>query len=778
MFTKRKLILIYGCSLFCHTCGRQGTGKHPSNPPALSDQLTPQVSRVDDQKTKVDFDTLPYKLAIDNDPACLSREDGSNLVDISSLTAKDAGWASLPSVREWPANSKLLSDITGDSEGSYDLSEIAVGVYGSQLVVTWEGNFNSDARFVWEFGYYTSRQDKILRAAKTYILVDQGKVFKRSSDTTTQLTSTQADFFSRGESHFLRISLEELDTVRTYPMWWIRGMVGPAKGPWEMSDSTQIQVFKSSLNPDFELFSTTTCHVNLPPPFDLKVAIVRESASITADATSGHLEEQLFTAYRNFVDFMFLKQKLNPKLRSKLPLFYLSSKELLPVTGLLEGSLGMPATMENNAKIYFGSVISLSQFTSASDSQPELLRIKEFIRVIARHFLISSWIAAPPLLLIPTAEFTFLKWAATYLGKKYWIDHILAQSRPFHNTDRALTQLTFNELEAKVSQESSSPLGITLKKIMEEKATMLAAIFAANMNLQDFWKLWISLDLQADQPPTPREISAPDSVPTFIREAALLFTKSPPPPFPWKTLHGWYSSGTYFPLLNPELLADLDFDGLPNYLEAQLGTDPKNIDSDGDQWSDGAEWVLDCSPISASSAPDFLVADGLFGDWQKLLPRRIHVDRGRSGICAKSADIQLYAALSKKDALMIAAVVEDFWTQGSQAHWEIDIDFAATEKRYLLSVESGGTVIQVDSVTGGQGNIPLTRSLFRTLPIGIGGTQKVLEINLKNTDFNPLVSFRSPESVRLRIRTIFSAAPGALQCDETPWFQPITNAAL
>ncbi|HAB16861.1 MAG TPA: hypothetical protein DCE44_10475 [Verrucomicrobiales bacterium] len=49
---------------------------------------------------------------------------------------------------------------------------------------------------------------------------------------------------------------------------------------------------------------------------------------------------------------------------------------------------------------------------------------------------------------------------------------------------------------------------------------------------------------------------------------------------------------------------DSDFDGLDDFLEAQLGTDPNSTDTDGDQLDDGTEYLGGFDPLSATEAVD------------------------------------------------------------------------------------------------------------------------------------------------------------------------------
>ena len=58
--------------------------------------------------------------------------------------------------------------------------------------------------------------------------------------------------------------------------------------------------------------------------------------------------------------------------------------------------------------------------------------------------------------------------------------------------------------------------------------------------------------------------------------------------------------------------ADADADGLSDTMEAELGTDPLNPDTDGDGWTDGDEVnVYGTDPLNPDSNPDTVVDDSI-----------------------------------------------------------------------------------------------------------------------------------------------------------------------
>ncbi|MEW5734292.1 MAG: hypothetical protein AB1921_05535 [Thermodesulfobacteriota bacterium] len=91
--------------------------------------------------------------------------------------------------------------------------------------------------------------------------------------------------------------------------------------------------------------------------------------------------------------------------------------------------------------------------------------------------------------------------------------------------------------------------------------------------------------------------------------------------------------------------ADPDNDGLPNYVESQIGTDPNDPDSDGDGISDGDEIIQGTNPndadTDADGTPDF--NDGCPSDPNKAAP-------GACGCGVADADTDGDGALDCEDA--------------------------------------------------------------------------------------------------------------------------------
>jgi hypothetical protein len=212
-------------------------------------------------------------------------------------------------------------------------------------------------------------------------------------------------------------------------------------------------------------------------------------------------------------------------------------------------------------------------------------------------------------------------------------------------------------------------------------------------------------------------------------------------------------------------VVDTDFDGLPDNYEAVYGTDPKRADSDQDSWSDLAEVINSEDPLQKTKQPNHIMPDGIFDDWLTLFPQKVHTDEGSSNVCPVAADIDFYAALATHDELMIGAVAREFWDDEPRALWEAVIDMPIAKRQFLISVPSDSYTTTVKDPDTGK----VLLTIERAFPQG----RKTVEWVLRRDQLRLDAGFDDPDTVRVRIRTLFHDADGKDNyCDETAWFAP------
>jgi hypothetical protein len=136
---------------------------------------------------------------------------------------------------------------------------------------------------------------------------------------------------------------------------------------------------------------------------------------------------------------------------------------------------------------------------------------------------------------------------------------------------------------------------------------------------------------------------------------------------------GWLSTEAFDENSHPRKLSDQDGDGLPQALEANLGTLDTVVDSDGDGWSDAAEFFLKADPLVKATRPEVIVADGSFGDWAELHPSEILrlTEHNQSSSCRGSSDIIAYAGQKQDERMVISFLTREAVEAGSV--WELEV---------------------------------------------------------------------------------------------------------
>lgn len=230
----------------------------------------------------------------------------------------------------------------------------------------------------------------------------------------------------------------------------------------------------------------------------------------------------------------------------------------------------------------------------------------------------------------------------------------------------------------------------------------------------------------------------------------------------------WVEDGPYDDLLGPNALADTDDDGLPNGYERVHGSRPDRADTDADGFSDLAEAILQTDPQVTSRSPVKLVPDGIFDDWLELLPKRLTVDRGHSGLCPKAADITFAGALATRDELILGAVAAEFWNGEAGARWEALIDFPAQNRQLLVTARGDAHEFVVQN--------PVTKAVLYTFRRAMPMGHQTIEWSLARQALGIDSYFDQGAEIKIRLRTVFTDPDGKdLFCDETDWFSPNIN---
>ncbi len=234
-----------------------------------------------------------------------------------------------------------------------------------------------------------------------------------------------------------------------------------------------------------------------------------------------------------------------------------------------------------------------------------------------------------------------------------------------------------------------------------------------------------------------------------------------------KLLSGWMLDGSYDDAYKPAILEDLDGDGLPLFLEEEIGSSPAEADTDRDGWSDMAEWLKKTNPVNSADHPDEIVADGNMGDWRDLIPSRIKADEDNATEeCQGFGDIRYYSALAHRNRIVIAAELKDAESAPAPLTWQIMVDLPQSRKKLMLASVSGSRAYAVFAGDEGQ---PVKTYYHPSL-----SGKKTLEVVIEAEDLQIHEDLTENHAVNLRITTLMQRNSQHF-CDDTPWFSPLIN---
>ena len=216
--------------------------------------------------------------------------------------------------------------------------------------------------------------------------------------------------------------------------------------------------------------------------------------------------------------------------------------------------------------------------------------------------------------------------------------------------------------------------------------------------------------------------------------------------------------------MEPTAFLDQDLDGLPDFLETAVGYSIRKADSDLDGWTDLVSYVRGLS--SGSNRPfSGIVADGFFDDWTRLLPQRLNLHRGQSGLCPEPANITHFSSLVSSEGLLIGAHSDRFPASGN-VKWEAQIDFTEIKKQLLLTTDSSGTGLSVSDA--------VSKKVLKTYPHprqqGTASIEWAIRFDDLGLDSN-LVKIAQKNAISQRLRTVYKADGKESYCDETDWFE-------
>jgi hypothetical protein len=741
MFTFKMILTILVLGIACNNCGGKGhivsvdesLYDYPPSPP-----IPPVIGM---QRTKVDFDTLPYNLASDNDPACKNVAVNHSLVDLGVKFQNIEDLKHLPVLESWPNESLLVSDISGDNDGNFDFNKVGIGKFKDDLIIVWNGDLNQGVTYVWDLGFFSSRQNSIHRVSKTYIRIAQGIVTLISGGESLTIDEKDWDFEIIKDRSLLRISMKYFDNITAYPHWFVRGFALKGKA---ILDSTSVGIFYSLLNPDYRLFELTTCWLNVDSPYEMPIVVLRDIGSISEEAESRMFEKVFLKSLRKFILTHFSSNEFIPKLKSFSRIFFITGKEIHPINYENSDIFPMNIDRKNDSIAYHGVIINMEALKAKNSPFPEHSAELAFNRAIGYSFLAQENEAHGEQFMKNFYLLTLMKAGTKSYGKRFLVDTLAS----------IIGNLNVNTLDQVFDEKN------------DDNLVRLMCLLEPHLKLVDIWRIWrIFNKTLYDEESSDERLSFFKTLIFYFKGESSIAVKN-------LDFTGWIEKGEYHPLLNPKKVIDSDIDGLPDYLEELIGSNLYDVDTDQDSWSDTSEWILDKSTINPLDHPTQIIADGVFGDWQKLLPRKIITDKNRSGMCNNQGDIDFFGGLAQKSAIVIGAVSTQM-TENTDIQWEIDLDIPANNKRLIFVRRPQSFYANLELLEKPDGESVLKKKRIFNIILGMNRIQRTMEITFDAKDFGESVQLNQIEGIRLRLRT--SSSNSGQICDETEWFSPVLS---
>jgi len=675
----------------------------------------------------------------------------------------------LPSVQEdfvidgelsdWVNTIPLLSDPVGDALGVFDLAEVQVGAHEDGVVVALAFPGNENSQLYFEFGGLLSREGRIHSEVKHLVKFD-ATGFSELRTSGWEKISDEILKSARGSNGFEIFFPGRLigDTI-TWPAWWVRVVSeNPLTGNW---DSTHATYFPSVLGGDSLPFDFIRCTQwssdlatvsqliithRIPPP-------VNPLPDYIADGTFEIRREHALQLGRYALD-------LSRRLPVAIP--YGSMQNAVLVSDIVDpGALKVSALSHSviaNGETY--RLLGLN--TRNMGFLPDVFFPQGQVLDSAFHFHLKHMLRTQAQFMEPgtldvIAHAISHDFKKNFISQRYWFDYRWKETETFLERNDSEDPISLDALFAGLFDvEPQRAIDLEFYK---SKMRAASHLLGETFSPEELLKSWASIVSQIDSS-TLSAAKGEHFTTALIGLLPMEDTRRESP----KMFDGYLLSKPYDPNFGSDVHRDNDNDGLPLFIERKIKTSDKKADTDGDGWSDLAEYTSGFDPLSATKFPGLIVADGIFSDWQNLLASKIIIDRGNSGLCEKDADIQFYAAIADSNYLAIGAVAGDFWDNESKARWEVVVDFPKENRSVLIVAPNRERVVQIKD--------PVTNSLYMSYPLAFPAGGKVAEIVVDRHALRLSVPFTSDLGVRLRLRTIYESGDEPIFCDETSWFEP------
>lgn len=598
-----------------------------------------------------------------------------------------------------------------------------------------ESELRNDLAFHWEFGHFSidSQGALSLARSRSYRFYE-GVLSERKNEHWVPLETQFGQ--AKLTDHYLEWQLEarQLDGLTKQPGWWMRVFVISSGRNFQTHDETHAVYFLDSEHPA-QVLSMQRCEFEQVRSKSPSQAVVfSEIADRELDAVA---KKTGFAVYRRILTDVF---------------------NMLPELDLPVAELSLVLTQKpvhnQTESLSHGLQVSLSELELDDLKHARYGRLyRSLSRQLLKQILKHNFSNAPEYL-IRVVSYALLDHLEQHqLDSGYWLGFYRSSIFAFIDQLDLEQPQTLLALNQRLQEPFDSPESKdAYHQRTRAKEYGFAHLLGNQLSAQKLWQTWLLAAKQAQQA---------DALSSWTEALAHTLNSES---MRDELLAGWLIDSPYEPVFSPKSLLDDDHDGLPNYWEKAHGSQPDQFDTDEDGWSDLAELFQKTDLLSAASTPGLIVADGYFGDWQVLVPTKVHRHLSSSeGECEAYGKINLYGALADHSQLIIGALAKGDWDGSRPLSWEAQIELIRSRKQLLVRADAGSYEVQILDAR--------SQEILYRYNTAVAQAYKTNEWHVDFTQLGLSSDIRK-EGLKLRMTTILEEAERK-RCDETAWFYPV-----
>lgn len=229
--------------------------------------------------------------------------------------------------------------------------------------------------------------------------------------------------------------------------------------------------------------------------------------------------------------------------------------------------------------------------------------------------------------------------------------------------------------------------------------------------------------------------------------------------------NGWMDENPYSQKFDQNSFTDDDQDLLPKFIENHLNLDSFSFDTDKDGFKDTSEIVFKSSPTDDDSYPNYIVMDGEFSDWHKLIGSKVIIDNEKElSQCANAYDILFTGAVFDENKIHLGVEHKPL-SEGFPYYIETLLEFPTLPDKYLIILSYDRKGYRIKNLSNDTmvidypyGSICKTRACELTINLSSIG----IELNTIDDKTAPSISIKG-----------FKLESHPKLCDQTEPFKPL-----